>query len=400
MSQSQLKKSSKKAAAPKKSKDELEYNRLTKKVAKAQQAKEYQIKQLDEQLLWINEFIQPKMLEWHHVKLSISECLLEFIPSFTDDEEIRSVLTNYSSQIIDEVEQVPLMIPQELQSRISNLRTIIEQRMKEGLDKMPLDDRKMADELLKETFDELMDELRTNLDMAGIKIDLSDLRYDMSRSEIDNILKERLKASVDENPELRNFHFGHKINKHLSSEDDAKSLGISQLYKKLVKWIHPDLEADVDQKLVKENWMKILTVAYEKQDLSAMLRLETEVIKALDIPSEKLSPVKLKSYNRYLKEMLSEIESDTYRMMMSPKYYALHFYYEPFGGFQFANWSKTELLSSIKEQFNDDKKLLKELTKSEKSRNAKLTAIYSELMAEFEGELWMNDEDDMFGLPF
>lgn len=396
MSKSQLKKSTKKAAAPKRSKDELEYNRLTRKIAKAKNLKESQVKKMDELLIWINEFVQPEMVNWHDIKLAISECLLGAIPSFTDDEEKKSVIIKYVGQILDEVEYSPVMISEELRKRIDGLRSVIEKYSKEGLEKLPPNEREAADDLIRDSFNEMLEELRVGLAFRGIEIDFSDLHHEMSRAEIDAILKERIKTAAEKSSKSHSDFGGNRFVKK-SVKDETKNMGISQLYKKLVKWIHPDLELDADQKLIKENWMKTLTVAYEKNDLTSMLKLETEVVRTLDLPSEKISPDKLKSYNRLLKKLLAETEAEAFHVMMAPKYRPVHFYLEPFGGVDFADFNRGELLSDLNDRIKEDKKLLTTLTKSEKSRNKKMTAICNELIAEMDDEFMMDDLNDIFG---
>jgi len=399
MSTNELKKVANKAQASKKPKDELEYNRLIKKVAKAQKEKAEYLNELEQQLIWVNNILQPKMTEWQVIKIDIAEKVISSVLEFTNDQVKASMLTNYSAQIVSEIENAPVQLEPEYESRLKNVKSTIQKLSKDGLDSMNDEEREMANGFLEESFHELLNEMKATFKQQGIEVNLDDLSYELDTEELDRIIKERIAAALNGESSPLNEAPKKNISVKQNATDELKSKGISQLYKKLVKWIHPDLEFDNDQKLIKENWMKTLTVAYDKQDLASMLKLETDIILALDIASEKLSLDKLKAYNLLLKEMLSDIDAEIMYMAMAPKYYPLHFYYEPFGGITSDKMISNILLQSMKKQMNEDKKLSHLLKKSENSRNKTLEEIYQDLKAELEC-----DEDpqhfDINTLPF
>jgi hypothetical protein len=77
--------------------------------------------------------------------------------------------------------------------------------------------------------------------------------------------------------------------------------------------------------------MKQLTIAYEKGDLHALLRLELECLHKEEDNLEKLSDDKLKIYNQALKEQIEELELEIDLFVQHPRYYPLQKYVKFFG---------------------------------------------------------------------
>ena len=123
-----------------------------------------------------------------------------------------------------------------------------------------------------------------------------------------------------------------KTKKQIEQEEREKQIeevrkkSIGSIYKQLAKAFHPDLETDELMKLEKEDKMKQLTVAYEKNDLHTLLKLEMEWIQKESNDPGKLSNDQLSIYNEALKEQVMELEMQIDMMEEHPRYMPLNRY--------------------------------------------------------------------------
>ena len=88
----------------------------------------------------------------------------------------------------------------------------------------------------------------------------------------------------------------------------------------MAKVLHPDTESDPAEKLLKEELMKKLTVAYQEKDLPTLLKLEMEWVGAECHDVDKLSDEKLKLYISSLKDQVNELEDEKYSILRHPRY--------------------------------------------------------------------------------
>ncbi len=95
----------------------------------------------------------------------------------------------------------------------------------------------------------------------------------------------------------------HSTKKHTKT---PAAISITELYKELVKMLHPDLEQDAEKRHTKEQLMKQLTTARDEQDLFAMLLLKQKAYTLQDAtPAENNYTLeKLKLYNKTLKQKI------------------------------------------------------------------------------------------------
>jgi hypothetical protein len=92
--------------------------------------------------------------------------------------------------------------------------------------------------------------------------------------------------------------------------DDMEKKSISELYKELAKLIHPDLEQDEAIRYRKEQLMKELTAAKEKEDIHAMLfiKQKADVINKTSSSEKSYSLQLLKLYNNSMKKKLEALK--------------------------------------------------------------------------------------------
>ena len=104
------------------------------------------------------------------------------------------------------------------------------------------------------------------------------------------------------------FNSYPKNNQAASAETEKKS--ISELYKELAKLIHPDLEQDEAIRYRKEQLMKELTVAKDKEDVHAMLLIQQKaaIINNSTGTEKSYSLQLLKMYNNSMKKKLEALK--------------------------------------------------------------------------------------------
>lgn len=95
----------------------------------------------------------------------------------------------------------------------------------------------------------------------------------------------------------------------VSVQADAKS-AIRTIYRQLASALHPDREPDEAERLRKTGWMSEVNAAYEKNDLTTLLRLQMQVTQVNPQNISRLSDDKLKAMSLLLKEQVAALEDD------------------------------------------------------------------------------------------
>ena len=125
-----------------------------------------------------------------------------------------------------------------------------------------------------------------------------------------------------------------KTKKQLEKEAKKQALEALQnkslhtIYKQLARVLHPDLERDPEKRIFKEELMKKLTAAYDKDDLFALLQIEMEWMSHSVDAAQAHNDADIKLYNAILKEQVAELEMATAMLIMHPRYAALQKFYE------------------------------------------------------------------------
>jgi len=104
------------------------------------------------------------------------------------------------------------------------------------------------------------------------------------------------------------------------AEEAIKNRGIRSIYIALVKILHPDTETDPVLKAEKEELMKKVTVAFDKKDLTTLLKLELEWVHQQTEHLESLTEEKLKIYISALKQQVSELEMKRQSIYHNPRF--------------------------------------------------------------------------------
>lgn len=103
-----------------------------------------------------------------------------------------------------------------------------------------------------------------------------------------------------------------QIAKEEKLELEAKNLNKAarSIYTDLVKAFHPDKELDPDEKLRKTEIMKVITKAYENDDLYELLRLKNELQNDESLEENNIAEEKFKYYNKLLREQLETLQRE------------------------------------------------------------------------------------------
>lgn len=120
--------------------------------------------------------------------------------------------------------------------------------------------------------------------------------------------------------------------------DALRRKNIQQLYRQLAKFFHPDLEQDPTKIQLKEELMKQLVIAKEKEDLLSMLQLEIQWIEQEDRHPDSLTNDKLHLYNTTLKEQVKELQQEINSLFDHPKYEFLQGFAKTPQSARFIDW--------------------------------------------------------------
>lgn len=181
-------------------------------------------------------------------------------------------------------------------------------------------------------FQEEMGSLKEMLqeEMGLDDIDLSQVKSDDDYQEIFVKLAEAMRAAgIEEKEEFspppkqktKKEQLQEKIRNDLEA---LKGKGINQIYKRLVKEFHPDLEQDLEKRSEKETLMKRATVAYEKRDLVSLLALEAESLSHLSGGLESANEETFTVYNALLKDQIKSLEQEFLNVQFDPRYFPIH----------------------------------------------------------------------------
>ncbi len=160
----------------------------------------------------------------------------------------------------------------------------------------------------KEMIDQTAKEMLSKL--FGIDIDLDEMKKDP-----EGYLERKQKSIEEEQNTFREQQQNRKktkkqLEKEQKIDEDKKVLAkdIRTIYTALAKELHPDLEKDEQERLRKTEMMKRVTVAYEKNDLFELLRLQLEY----QIQHERIESLveeQLSRYNQLLQTQINELEN-------------------------------------------------------------------------------------------
>ncbi len=175
-----------------------------------------------------------------------------------------------------------------------------------------------------EQLDVLRSEMEEMLEEIGLDIEMPDLRPGMSEADV-------AAASAQMAEEMRRHLEDSKAGRPASKRqrqaderarrfEDMRKDSLGGVFRRLVKALHPDREADPAARGKKVNVMQDVTAAYKSGDLPTLLRLELEWIGGAGGGASQLTEDKLRAYTEVLKAQANELEQECAAVRFHPRY--------------------------------------------------------------------------------
>ena len=142
--------------------------------------------------------------------------------------------------------------------------------------------------------------------------------------DIPDDFKEQIRLKQEEEKNRKSKKKNKKINSKKPSIKELVTKNLSDLYRQLARIFHPDLETDPDQKILKEQLMTDLNLAYEAKNFHLMLQMEIKWLENSSEKFDKMSEDKLQVYIESLKEQIKILHSDLDQVPHQRKYALLH----------------------------------------------------------------------------
>lgn len=292
------------------SSDQKTFNRLTKKIKDLYEQKKAVANDLDKSLQFYYENIQPTKME----VLALSVERLKIVYQF-----YKTTKTVSKADYVVLKEWLKVDVDSACQERdLSDQATVEVRKIFKDVHGVEYDDTYSQD------FEDFKGRVQEELKEAGIDVDLSDISADGPQEEIVRKLYAKIGKKISEHKETQKE--APKTKKELEKElkkrafEEMQTKGLKNIYKQLVRTLHPDLEPDLEQRIWKEELMKRLTFAYEKNDLYSLLTIEMEWMSRSNGQTALQNKEQIKIYNTLLKDQVKELEHSIDVIIMHPKY--------------------------------------------------------------------------------
>ena len=326
-------------------KSQKTFNRLIRQVEQLQKKIELQQKHLDELFHYYGQRLRPLEVEVCKRQTTLIKRLFQL-----------------SQSVKRLTEKHVFGLEQALKNLLSDILAVTERPEDDEMEAIfKMINGKTYNEIWEDELEEMKDQLNYFARINDMDVNLDWFHKDMDEDAImEKMFDEakRLRGQKDEREakEARKYRTKRQIKKEqLEKEtEELKNRSLSEIYKQLAKVLHPDLEPDPERKKEKEALMKKLTVAYKEKNLHALLLLELEWIHKEEGELEKLTELKLNSYNEMLKTQIIELENELYAMRKHPRY-------EPLFGYSLDFLGVLPNMTFLEKGYNDQKNRKKEI---------------------------------------
>lgn len=178
--------------------------------------------------------------------------------------------------------------------------------------------------------------------------------------------------------------------KKKSDNEILENQSIKEVFRQLTKVLHPDREMDEIKKLQKSELMQRANLAYEKNDLLALLELQFEIEQFEQQKLDNLANEKLLAYNRMLQRQRKQLKEEIalLKQRISHEMKIPPFYDTPDDAFFFLHKEKMNLdmvkaqLEADLDSFSDIKSLKQWLNAIKKSQLPREQNMIDELMSD------------------
>ena len=288
------------------SKEQQEFNRLTKSIQKS------------EQDIILKEEALNRMLEYHGKTVALQErehCRI--LVDFCKEIDVKTTEFKLSKKTKEMVTEI---IEEFLDEAFVHLEVTddLEKLHKKWCENEPQEVSAFEKGMTNRMFASMF------ADMFGVDIDVDFNDFDPTDPEQVRKIEEQLRSKFEEQKATTKTKKKTKrqleIENKQKAEEELKSKNIRSVYISLSKLLHPDFETDEDLKQQKEEVMKQVTAAYENKDLSTLLRLELEWGLKTHENLTELSEQKLKIFIQVLKERRQELNHELRMLYVHPRF--------------------------------------------------------------------------------
>jgi hypothetical protein len=196
-----------------------------------------------------------------------------------------------------------------------------------------------------------------NIDFEGEEFDLSKI----NDPEFKKQFEQKINEKQNENKEKE---------KQILKQEQLKKTDIDfqKIYKKLAKLAHPDLYKSEEEKVIKEQQMQKLTIAWEERDYYEIIMLWMEIDPENTIELE-ITEKNQKNIIKQLNEKINDLESEMY--MVKYHFHDTAFYYETFNA-PTENGMETKIKKYTKDIIADTQRINSIYNNIQKTSNLKI----------------------------
>ena len=162
--------------------------------------------------------------------------------------------------------------------------------------------------------DDLLEMVKSLSDMFGFDVDVSEFLEKGQKAYFEENI-DKIRSNIDAKndsfsleDEARVNDREEKVKKTKSEVEDATlAKDARNIYMRLIKKFHPDLEKDPIIKDQKNEIVKQVTKAYQENDFFGLLKLQITHLDDNEAEAEKIADDMIKRYNKILQKQLSDI---------------------------------------------------------------------------------------------
>jgi hypothetical protein len=358
------------------SKLQKEYASLLKKLEKGEQELLSLQRSLNHKLAESALIVQPHYTTWCLIRIDVARCLFDSFQKEKRNELQNAALINLIRGMLQEVINGPHGFSSVELKHVTSLEHEFEDYLEQRQN--ALTDEELAN--VHSAQDVLRSEWLADVEAAvkreGLDVDFNDLEDFLSEEELKLELRRRIERArqIKRGQKAKSSKKkGLEVFSDKSPIEVVQQKGLAEIYKRLVKLIHPDTEQDETRKKEKEEWMKQLTVAYENKDLSTLLMIESKwIVQAVESHQE-FSDEKLRGFIGLLKEQLKSQEQSVLDLMRDVRYRPLVFFS---GSLQaMLQMTAQEMAFGLRDEIEHQKAVLYEIETPGKSGRRAIDAL-------------------------
>ncbi len=296
---------------------QAEYNRLLKKLETAETKIVKTRKALEKKLAFTMQELYPLVEKINRQDMEKVRLLFEFYRDNKLSNQKSEHVVDIIRNLVDGIFASPVEISEADRMELEKTMNAVYPGGKEALEKEESEDFEARKELL-------ADFLFAN----GIQVNLEGLHKDMDEAEL-NAYFEKIK---DETEAANNWQEKprKKTKRQVEAEqrrkeaENLKDRSLKIIYTELAKLIHPDRETDEALRMEKEEWMKMLTVAYQERNIKTMLEIQAKWINGAQKKLSNTPDETIQMYCILLKEQIQELGQENNLLGNEPRYAPMH----------------------------------------------------------------------------